>query len=447
MSEAPGSRSEPPSRPHPSPPSGAAGFLYARGMFTSLGNRDYRLVWVASLGAYFAMQMQMVARGWLIYAMTASPLALTWVLLSFAAPTLVFSLMGGVMADRLPKRRLLVAAQSCNCAATLALAWFIISGQITFWHFIWFGLLNGTVLSLSMPARQALIPEIVGENQLFNAMALSTAGLNLSRILGPALAGVVIAVLADGDTGSLFGVGAVFLLVACLYLISVLSLLALEHRGGASVADARHSLLQDMVRGLDYIRRSRRISALLLMAFVPLLFGMPIQFLMPAFNQDILQGGPDALGLLLGVQGGGALLGSLLVARMARTRRKGDIMLGVCFLWALFLAGFSLSDSLPAALAMIALTGLCSSMFMAISMSLIQLSVAPEMRGRVMSILMMTFGLMPLGVLPVGAVAEWFGIDLALLLSALGLALSVLLVMLIFPDLRRIDSGHRAASA
>ena len=419
--------------------------LYTRGMFASLANRDYLFLWVASLGANFAMQMQVVARGWLIYAMTSSPLALTWVLLAFSAPTLVFSLMGGVMADRLPKKRLMIVAQSINCAATLVLAWIVITDQVTFQHFIYFGLLNGVVLSLSMPARQAIIPEIVGESQLFNAMALSTASMNLSRVLGPALAGVTIALLAQGDTSSTLGVGMVFFIIAALYLVSVLCLTGVGYRRKPSTAVGQ-SVLKDILQGLSYIRHSRSISALLLMSFVPLLFGMPIHFLMPAFNQDILQGGPDDLGLLLGVQGVGALIGSLLVARMDATRHKGNIMLVTCFIWALTLAGFSMTTSLSAALVMVALVGLCSSLFMAINMSLIQLAVKAEMRGRVMSVLMMTFGLMPLGVLPVGAVAEWFGIDLALLVSALGLALVTLLIALFFPVVRRIDKGRGPAA-
>lgn len=417
-----------------------AGFFYTKGIFASLANRDYLRVWVGSLGANFAMQMQMVARGWLIYAMTSSPMALTWVLLSFAAPTLVFSLMGGLMADRLQKKRVLVLAQSINCLASLALAWIILSGQVTFWHFIWFGLLNGTVLALSMPARQSIIPEIVGENQLFNAMALSAAGMNLSRVLGPALAGVIIAVVAAGDTSSSFGVGVVFCIIAGLYLVSVLCLLNLNHAGNPPLAEHR-TLLGDIIQSLDYIRHSRLLSALLLLSFVPLLFGMPIQFLMPAFNHDILQGGPDDLGLLLGAQGAGALFGSLLVARMDETRHKGRILLGICFVWACFLAAFAMSRSLVLALVMVALVGLCSSMFMAINMSLIQLAAAREMRGRVMSVLMMTFGLMPLGVLPVGALAESCGIDIALFASALLLALVTLVILFASPAIRNLDRG------
>ena len=168
------------------------------------------------------MQMQMVARGWLIYDMTSSPLALTWVMLSFMLPTFIFSLAGGVIADRLQKKPIMIVSQILNALATLLMAYIIFSGQVTFWHFVYFGLFNGTVLSFSMPARSAVIPEVVGQDKLVNAMALQSATFNLSRILGPALAGGLIALFAAGDTTSTLGVRIVFFIIAGLHLPSVL---------------------------------------------------------------------------------------------------------------------------------------------------------------------------------------------------------------------------------
>ena len=134
------------------------GVFFTRGMFASLENRDFRFLWVGNLSAQFAMQMQVVARGWLIYAMTSSPISLTWVLLSFAIPSFMFSLFGGVIADRFQKKRVMMLAQGLNCIATLVLATIIIQGHATFIDFIYFGVFNGTVLSLSMPSRQSRRP-------------------------------------------------------------------------------------------------------------------------------------------------------------------------------------------------------------------------------------------------------------------------------------------------
>ncbi len=197
-------------------------------MFASLRIPDFRLLWASSIAATFAMQMQIVARGWLVYDMTDSPMALTWVMLSFMLPSFIFSLAGGVLADRVHKKSVMVTSQALNALATGLLAWIIYSGHITFWHFIYFGVFNGTVLSFSMPARMAVIPEIVGRESLVNAMALQSATFNFSRILGPTVAGMLIAALANGNTTSTRGVGMVFFVITALYLVSVVAMTRLD---------------------------------------------------------------------------------------------------------------------------------------------------------------------------------------------------------------------------
>ena len=200
-------------------------------MFASLAVRDFRFLWFSNLAATFAMQMQMVARGWLIYDMTNSPLALTWVMLSFMLPMFLFSLAGGVVADRARKKWVMISAQVLNTVVTFMLAVIIYLGEVTFWHFIYFGIFNGTVLAVSMPARSAIIPEIVPRESLVNAMALQSATFNLSRVLGPTLAGVLIAIVASGDTSSMRGVGIVYFTIAGLYVVSVVSTAMLHYVG------------------------------------------------------------------------------------------------------------------------------------------------------------------------------------------------------------------------
>jgi MFS family permease len=308
-------------------------------MFSSLAIRDFRLLWVGSLGAQFAMNMQVVARGWLIYAMTESPVMLTWVLLSFAVPSFLFSLFGGVIADRLRKKRVMMVAQFLNFLATLAMAIIVIQGDVTFMHFIYFGVFNGTVLSLSMPARQSVIPELVGEEALFNAMALSTASMNLSRVCGPAVAGGIIALIADGDTSSMFGVGVVYCLISALYLVSVMTLAALHYQGKSTMVE-NNGVFSDIRAGFVYMADSPVILGLLLMSFLPMLFGMPVQFLMPAFNHDVMAGGADTLGWLMAANGGGALLGSIALGHMTDVGRKGLWMLGASMTWAAFMGSW-----------------------------------------------------------------------------------------------------------
>ena len=208
--------------------------MAARDIFSALGVRDFRWLWAGSFAASFAMNMQAVARGWLVYTLTSSALDLAWVTLAFMLPMVVFSLWGGVLADRLPKRPVLVAAQTLNGAATLVLGTIIFTGSVTFWDFIWFGALNGTVLALSMPARQAFVPEIIPERLIFTGMSLTTTSWNISRIAGPAFAGFLIAWLAAGDTSSTTGVGIVYFFIAALYAVAATtSLLISQPRQGA----------------------------------------------------------------------------------------------------------------------------------------------------------------------------------------------------------------------
>ncbi|MEZ5557653.1 MAG: MFS transporter [Pseudomonadales bacterium] len=411
-----------------------------RGMWSSLAFRDFRLLWLANLAATFAMQMQMVARGWLIYDMTSSPMALTWVMLSFMLPSVLFSLVGGVLADRIRKRSVMVASQLLNTLATVLLAVIVYTGHITFWDFIYFGVFNGTVLALSMPARSSIAPEIVGREHMVNAMALQSATFNLSRILGPALAGVLIALFAHGDTTSTEGVGIVFFVIATLYAVSVACTALIRHQGQAITRTT--SPFNDIVEGFRYMRDERIVLGLLVMGFVPMTFGFAVTFLMPAFNADVIHGGPDTLGLLMTAAGVGALGGSLALARAGDIGGKGRVLFIAGYLWAIFVAAFALSDTLAAALLFGAASGLAGAVMGSLNMSVVQLALPDEIRGRVMSIMMMAMGFMPVGIMPISATAEFVGIDTALLLAGVMLALSLLLIRIWIPQLARIDSGH-----
>jgi MFS family permease len=417
-------------------------FVASKSMFASLVNHDYRLLWVGSLGSSFAMNMQIIARGWLVYAMTESPMKLAWVTMAFAIPMVVFSLVGGVVADRYPKKKVMVIAQTANSAATLILAYIVISGNVTFWDFIWFGTFNGSVLALSMPARQAMIPEIVGEQLLFNAMALNTASWNLSRILGPALAGILIGYLAAGDTTSAMGVGVVFFLISFMYLTSAIAVLFIRNPDRVEPSET-DGVLADIGEGISYVLQTPVVFGLIVLSVIPFLFGMPMQQLLPAFNQDILLGGPEELGIIMSAMGGGAIAGSLLMARMGEVRYKGYWQLGTSCLWGVMIAVCSLLSSYYLVVLLVPVIGLCQSMFMSMNRSLIQIQVEPKMRGRIMSIDMMTHGLMPLGIIPISFIAEHAGIDVGLLWSAIALIVTTILCGIYLPALRHIDKGFK----
>lgn len=433
-------------RDHTDAPPVPSGVASRSAMFASLAIRDFRLLWLSNLAASFAMQMQMVARGWLIYDMTSSPLALTWVMLSFMLPSFVFSLVGGVLADRMRKKSIMVTAQSLNTAATFLLATIVYLGEVTFWHFIYFGLFNGTVLSFSMPARSAVTPEIVGDRQVVNAMALQGATFNLARILGPALAGALIAALAVGDTPATASVGIVLYIIGGLYLAAVGCTALLGYRGDPMRSPGA-TVRADIGEGFRYMRRERVVLGLLIMGIAPMTFGFTAMFLLPAFNSDVLGGGPQDLGLLTTGMGVGALLGSLTLARLGDVGGKGRVLFATAYLWAAFLAAFAFADALWLAMLVGAVIGLCGSLMGALNMSVVQLAVRAEIRGRVMAIMMMTHGLMPIGVIPISALAEFVGIEVAMLVSAVLLAGSMVVLGALFPELKALDRGHGPAAS
>ncbi len=417
--------------------------MATRDIHTALVIADFRWLWVGSLASSFAMNMQQVARGWFVYEMTASAVDLAWVTMSFMIPQVIFSLWGGVVADRMPKRFILCVAQILNCVATLIMSAIILWGQADFWDFIWFGTFNGIVLALSFPARHAFVPDLVPERLVFTAMALNTTSMNFARILAPALAGFLIAWIADGDTNSTLAVGVVYLVIALLYLTSSLTILLIDSRGVVSEPDKKNSVIGDMLAGVHYLVKHPPVFGLLILSVIPFLFGMPLNTLLPAFNEDVLLGGPDDLGVLLSAMGGGAILGSLMLAARGDLRRKGMWLIGTLFAWGFATSAFGLSSDLTVAVVVLAFIGWLSSWNMSLNRGMLQLEVEQKMRGRIMSLDMMSHGLMPLGVLPVAWVADNHGINTSLFVSGIVFIFLVSLSLLM-RAIRYIWSGSRA---
>lgn len=415
--------------------------LHDRSMFASLKNRDYFWLWIGMIGSAFAMNMQLIAQGWLVYEMTSSPMDLTWVTLAFMIPQVLFSLGGGVIADRIPKKPVIGLSPALNGFATLVMAIIVSNGNVTFWDFIWVGAFNGTVMALSMPARTAFIPEIVGERLMFNAMAFNTASWNISRILGPALAGYMIALLADGDTTSTFGVGMVYFVLSALYLISAFTVLLIREPG-LPHGGSNKSPLKDIDEGLQYVLNSAVVGGLILLSIMPFLFGLTINTLLPAFNSDVLSGGPDDFGLLMTGMGVGAIAGSLALAKMGNLRHKGWWVLASGAAWGLWVAFFALSNVFWLAVLNISLIGFISAFNMSMNRSIVQLQVTPHMRGRIMSIDMMSHGLMPLGIIPIGWIAETWTVQTGLFVSGMTLFVITLVLACFMPRIRAIDTGY-----
>ena len=413
-----------------------------KSMFASLKVGDYLYLWVGMLGSAFAMNMQLVAQGWLVYEMTSSSLNLTYVTLAFMLPQVLFSPIGGVLADRINKKPIIGWAPLANGFATMAMAYVVISDQVTFEHFIWVGLFNGTAMALSLPARTAWIPEIVGERLMFNAMAFNTASWNLSRILGPALAGFMIAIFADGDTSSAYGVGLVYVVLSVLYLVSAVTVLFIR-RGGKPIVSDRKTPMNDLMEGVQYVVTSPIVGGLILLSIFPFLFGLSINTFLPAFNRDVLMGGADDLGLLMTSMGFGAIAGSLVLAKLGSLKNKGNWVLITNALWGIGVAAFAITEVFFWSFLAIGFVGFISAINMSMNRSLVQLQVNQSMRGRVMSLDMMSHGLMPLGVVPIGYIAETVSVEAGLATSGAILFLITVISGFLMPKIRAIDTGYK----
>ena len=419
--------------------------MASRDIWHALSVRNFMWLWIGSLGSSFAMNMQIIARGWLVYEITSSPVDLGWVTMSFMLPTVLFSLYGGVLADRLPKKRVIVWAQALNCLATIFMAFIIFSDNVTFWDFLWFGFFNGTVLALSMPARQAFVPELIPQHLVFSAMGLNTTSWNLARIIGPALAGFLIAVVAGGDSTSTFGVGVVYIVIAFLYFVSAITMLFINQPGRVKQKSTNNTL-QDMQEGLRYVADNPPVFGLIVLSIIPFLFGMPLNTLLPAFNEEVMGGGPDDLGLLVSAMGAGAIVGSLMLATMGDLRKKAVWLIVTCIAWGVAVVLFGLAGSGWLVVVVIMVVGWVSSWNMSLNRGMLQVQVEDRMRGRIMSVDMMSHGLMPLGVFPITFIAEAYDVGTALAVSGSAFVLLTLLSVAFIPSVRTTDKLKSVAS-
>ncbi|HAL48507.1 MAG: hypothetical protein CL694_12330 [Chloroflexi bacterium] len=379
-------------------------------MFESFQYRDFRWLWMGGLVSFMAMNMQMITRGWLVLRLQDdSPLALALVMLSFAAPQTFVSLIGGALADRLPRKYMVIVSQSGNALMTLLLGILDFTGVIEFWHVLLIGVGNGSMMAFNMPSRAAIVTEIVPERSLVNAISLNNSGMNLTRIIGPALAGFLIVFI---DTSG------VFFIVTGIYVFAVLSMFMVK-AGSTAASRSRKSIAGDIKAGIGYAFSDARLKGLVLLALISTLFGFSFWALMPAWAREALNVQSDGLGMLMMIMGVGALAGTLGLAGIRNLKFKGRVLLASCLIWGVALAIFSQLTSYAAAVPFLLVIGVVSSLFMSLNMTLLQVLAAPEMRGRMTSINMMTFGAMPLSSLPFGAAAERIGTPDALMISGI----------------------------
>lgn len=399
-------------------------------MFESFQYRDFRWLWIGSFANFMALGMQMMARGWLVLRLSDdSPMALSYVMIAFSLPLTGISLIGGALADRISRKRVLLAVQAGNAVMTGLLATLDFTGLIRFWHLIAIGLVNGSLMAINMPSRQAMIGDIVPREKLMNAISLNNSGTNLTRTIGPALAGVLIVYI---DTAGVF-----YLIAAC-YIFSLLSVAMIRIDKQSETARDK-GFATDIGEGLKYAVGDSTLRGLTITLFMPVFFGFSLVILLPAWGREALSVDADDLGLLMMVMGSGSLVGSLILAALRNLMRRGRWLLINGFLWGGAMMIFSQSSSYAMALPFLFLLGFMSAVFMSLNMTLMQTYSADAMRGRIMSIAMMSFGAMPLSALPFGALAEWIGTPNALCVSGTLLAILTVVFGVVNPGFRKID--------
>ena len=408
--------------------------------FQSLEVPDFRILWFGFMGSWMAMQMQQVARGYLAYKLTGNALSLGLVTLSMGIPRIFLSPLGGAVADRFPKRTVLLWTQAGLGVTALFSAILVSANIVTINWLMAIGLLQGIAFALNMPARQAYLPQIVGKgNQLANAIALNTAGMNLMRVIGPAIAGVMIAI-------PFINVAGVYYFFAACYIWVWWSVYRIENPG--IVAGPRRNMRGSLLGGFGYIRKHKVLLTLMSLSFVPLAIGMPYTSLMPVIALGSLHVGSMGLGMLLTVAGIGALTGTLLVAYFSSYERKGalQLVLGMIFGLSLFGFAFGVYDrSLLIALPFLFITGLTGDSYMALNSTLIMMNTDEAVYGRVMGVYMVTQSVRPISVLPVSAIADAIGTALTLMFSGVICFSFVGAIAALMPSYRHIGETVQPA--
>lgn len=372
--------------------------------------------------------IQSVAQSWLVFALTNSAFLLGVVGFLGSIPIFVLSLFGGVLADRVNKRNILIFTQIFFMLLAFLLAFLTQFQLIKPQQIMFIALLNGIIMAFDAPARQAIVVELVGKKHLFNAIVLNSVAFNSSRIIGPAIAGLLISTI--GMSGCFYLNGISFLAV-----IAALSLIKLKK----NQAQNNNSALSDLKQGLAFIKGDHLILALLSMVAAVSLFGISYVILMPVFANDILRVGVKGLGILMSSTGLGALFGALALARLGDFKYKGRLLIWSVLSFAISLIIFSLSRDYLISIISLICIGCSSVTAIALINTLIQIKVPDEFRGRVMSLFMITFaGIMPFGNLISGSLAQGAGVSAALFFCGLICLVLFALINFLFPGLRRL---------
>jgi MFS family permease len=379
-----------------------------------------------------SQQMQVFTRGYLVFDLTGSATLLGVVTGAMSLPIVTLGLFGGVLADRLDKRRMIQTAQAMSFFITLGLGVVIAAGLVTWIHLLIASLAQGVAIAFMMPTRQAMIPQLVPRELLTNAVALNAMSQSLLWMLAPAVAGVLVGVI---------GVDGVYFLMAAMHVFAIVFIGRVPRlEKGTEVGQ---TLLQDLAQGIRYIVATPQIRLLLMLTFATTLFNEPLRSMLPVFAKEVFEVESGGLGLMLSVMGIGSVVGSLVIASASKTEGRGRRLLVVSLLSGVVLLGFSLVSSFTPAFwlgaAFLAAIGAAQPLRRILSNSLVLENADPQFRGRVMSLFFLLFGMTPAAMLPLGVLTDAIGAPMAFIAMATVMLVLVALMFVFSPVLRRLQ--------
>lgn len=397
--------------------------------FASLKNRNFRLLWIGGVLSHIGDDMQIVAVSWLVLMLTNSPFLMGIAGLAQGMPRLCFGFIGGVIADRKDRHRLLIIYQASEMMLTFLFAFLVLSGKAQFWHILLLLPIFGFLKAVYTICRQAYVFDLVGKEDLMNALALHSTGMNLAKIIGPSIGGILIGI---------YGVGWCLLINALSFAAIIISLLLMHPPGVSRSEVRRRSILGELGETFSYLRGNKTILLLIAASFSFLLFGMQSQVILPLFARYVLNAGASGYGFLMATMGGGAVLGGMIMAGRGDIQHKGRYYLITFFGYGFLLILFSLSAWFYLSLVLIFFVGMMEMFSRTINQTLVQLLVSDEMRGRVLGIYMLDRGLRPLGGFVMGAAASFLSAPWALSLGAGVCVFVAVSLMFRAPRIRRL---------
>lgn len=384
----------------------------------ALRSRAFGIFAAGNLVSQTGEWMTWVALNWAVFELTGSALYLAVINACRLIPAFLLSVPAGVLADRTNRRKMLIALQAGTMLSTFAVGYLLATAS-PFWILAAVVTIRSALMAAVIPVRNALIPNLVAESQIASAVAIDTTTRNLARIVGPATAGILLAATE---------VEVVFWISASSIAVVILSLFIVRPQSG-EMDPVSKNIKEDIREAALYVKNSPSVQSLLILAAAPLLFAFPYTAMMPLFADDLLQLGPEGLGVLLSVAAAGALLGSLWLSLGGETEGTGKWLVSSTIALGLFLILFMFTETLVMAAIMIFLVGLASSIYRTMSRVALQARVPDRLRGRILSIALMDRGLMPLGAILIGAVAEWAGALSAGIFMGVGCIVATLAVV------------------